>query len=222
MTSNVASAKFKDNMTQIHENQTIVQTGVPLEAAKAVMILVHGRGDSAQGIMGLSQEFEYPDFAFLAPQAANNTWYPYRFIEPTSRNEPHLSSALNTITNLLEMTQKSVPLERTVLLGFSQGACLALEYAARHGGKFGGVIAFSGGLIGEHLEPEKYKNLEQTPIFLGCSDVDGHIPKARVEESAALLEILGANLTVRLYPNFGHAINQDELDTSSRVDEHQP
>ena len=176
------------------------------------MILLHGRGDSAQGIMGLSQEFAHPDFAFIAPQAANNTWYPFRFIEPTSRNEPHLSSAIQTVSDILDMTQKHVPLERTFLVGFSQGACLALEVAARHGSKFGGVIAFSGGLIGDTLEPEKYQNLEQTPVFLGCSDVDSHIPKTRVEESAMLLENLGANVTMRLYPNFGHAINENELE----------
>jgi phospholipase/carboxylesterase len=198
-------------MTQIHENQTVLHAGTELSQAKAAMILLHGRGANNHDIMGLTQPLAYQDFAFLAPQAANNTWYPYRFIEPTTRNEPQLSSALNTISSILEMTQKHVPLKRTILLGFSQGACLALEYAARRGGKFGGVIAFSGGLIGETLEPEKYKNLEQTPIFMGCSDVDAHIPKSRIEESAALLERLGANLTWRLYPNFGHAINEDEL-----------
>jgi predicted esterase len=198
-------------MTPIHENQSLVQSGTPLETAKAVMILLHGRGDNAQGIMGLSQEFERSDMAFIAPQAANNTWYPFRFIEPTSSNEPYLTSAVQTITNILQMTQKHVPLEHTFLLGFSQGACLALEVAARHGGKFGGVIAFSGGLIGDALEIEKYKNLEQTPVFLGCSDVDAHIPKTRVEESAVLLENLGANVNLRFYPNFGHSINADEI-----------
>jgi phospholipase/carboxylesterase len=199
-------------MMPIHEPQTLLHSGTPLEVAKAVMILIHGRGDSSQGIMGLSQEFEHPDFAFLAPQAANNTWYPFRFIEPTSRNEPYLSSAIQSISNILELTQKHVLPERTFLVGFSQGACLALEFAARHGGKFGGVIAFSGGLIGDTLEPERYKNLEQTPFFLGCSDVDSHIPKTRVEESASMLEKLGASVTMRLYPNFGHTINADELE----------
>jgi phospholipase/carboxylesterase len=199
-------------MTQIHENQDLLQSGAALETANAVMILIHGRGDSAHGIMGLSQEFEQSNMTFLAPQAANNTWYPYRFIEPTSRNEPYLSSAIQTVGNILELTQKNVPLNRTFLVGFSQGACLALESAARHGKKFGGVIAFSGGLIGDRLEVEKYKNLESTPIFLGCSDVDSHIPKTRVEESTALLEKLGASVTMRLYPNFGHTINADELE----------
>jgi predicted esterase len=199
-------------MTPIHEHQSLLKSATPLEAANAVMILIHGRGDSAQGIMGLSSEFEQADFAFIAPQAANNTWYPFRFIEPTNRNEPYLSSAIQTINNLLELTQKHVPLSRTFLVGFSQGACLALEVAARHGAKFGGVLAFSGGLIGDTLELEKYKNLEQTPIFLGCSDVDAHIPKARVEESAALLERLNANVIMRIYPNFGHSINADELE----------
>lgn len=194
-----------------------MHSGTPLETARAVMILLHGRGDTSQGIMGLSQEFEQSDFAFIAPQAANNTWYPYRFIEPTSRNEPYLTSAIQTVGNILELTQKHVPLERTFLVGFSQGACLALEVAARHGAKFGGVIAFSGGLIGDTLEVERYKNLEQTPFFLGCSDVDSHIPKTRVEETTVLLERLNANVTMRLYPNFGHTINADELEQARAI-----
>ena len=199
-------------MTVIHENQAVVQTGKALTEARAVMILLHGRGDTSQGIMGLTEQLEHPGFAFLAPQAASNTWYPYRFLEPTERNEPYLSSALQTILNILEKTLESVPLERTFILGFSQGACLALEFAARHGGKFGGLIAFSGGLIGESLELSKYKNLEQSPVFIGCSDVDSHIPKTRVEASAVMLEQLNANVAWRLYPNFGHTINQDELE----------
>lgn len=194
-----------------------MHSGTPLETARAVMILLHGRGDTSQGIMGLSQEFEQSDFAFIAPQAANNTWYPYRFIEPTSRNEPYLTSAIQTVGNILELTQKHVPLERTFLVGFSQGACLALEVAARHGAKFGGVIAFSGGLIGDTLEVERYKNLEQTPFFLGCSDVDSHIPKTRVEETTVLLERLNANVTMRLYLNFGHTINADELEQARAI-----
>ena len=199
-------------MTVIHENQAVVQTGKALTEARAVMILLHGRGDTSQGIMGLTEQLEHPGFAFLAPQAASNTWYPYRFLEPTERNEPYLSSALQTISNILEKTLESVPLKRTFILGFSQGACLALEFAARHGGKFGGLIAFSGGLISESLELSKYKNLEQSPVFIGCSDVDSHIPKTRVEASAVMLEQLNANVTWRLYPNFGHTINQDELE----------
>ena len=199
-------------MTVIHENQAVVQTGKALTEARAVMILLHGRGDTSQGIMGLTEQLEHPGFAFLAPQAASNTWYPYQFLEPTERNEPYLSSALQTILNILEKTLESVPLERTFILGFSQGACLALEFAARHGGKFGGLIAFSGGLIGESLELSKYKNLEQSPVFIGCSDVDSHIPKTRVEASAVMLEQLNANVAWRLYPNFGHTINQDELE----------
>jgi predicted esterase len=201
----------------IHENQTVSHAGTPLNEARAAVILLHGRGDSSQGILGLSQEFDQPGLAFLAPQAQNNTWYPHRFLEPTERNEPYLSSAIVTVNNLIEECQKHLPLERIALLGFSQGACLSLEVAARHGSKFGAVIGFSGGLIGESLEFGTYKNLQHSPIFLGCSDVDSHIPKARVEESAAMLERLNANLTMRLYPNFGHAINRDELDHAQRL-----
>lgn len=184
------------------------------ESPKAAMILLHGRGDSGAGILGLVDHLERPGWAFIAPQAAGNTWYPNRFIAPVSANEPWLSSALLAVHDTLEAAQAAgVPLERTILLGFSQGACLALEYAARNGARYGGVVGLSGGLIGAALEPSRYpKSLSGTPVFMGCSDVDFHIPKVRVEESAALLGNIGARVDARIYPNLGHTINDDELD----------
>ena len=184
------------------------------ESPQAAMVLLHGRGDTAEGILGLVDQITRPGWAFIAPQAAGNAWYPNRFIAPISANEPWLSSALLAVHDTLEAVKASgVPLEETILLGFSQGACLALEYAARNGTHYGGVVGLSGGLIGDVLEPTRYlKSLSGTSVFLGCSDVDAHIPKTRVEESAVLLGNIGARVDARIYPNFGHTINDDELD----------
>jgi predicted esterase len=196
-----------------HQNQPRLTRG-ELEGAQAAMILLHGRGDSAQGILSLVDQISRPGWVFIAPQAAGNAWYPNRFIAPIQSNEPWLSSALQAVHDAIQATQTlNVPVSRTILLGFSQGACLALEYAARNGTMYGGVVGLSGGLIGDVLEPATYpKSLSGTPVFLGCSDVDAHIPKIRVEESAALLGNLGARVDTRIYPNFGHTINDDELD----------
>ena len=196
----------------IHQGQPVKTLGEKLETAKAAMILLHGRGDSAQGILSLVPEIVMPGFAYGAPNAAGQTWYPHRFIEPVSRNEPNLSSALEVLDALVEHVCEHVKKEKIIILGFSQGSCLALEYAARTGGRFGAIIGLSGGLIGDVLEPTRYKNLEGTPVFLGCSDVDAHIPKSRVDETAVMLEGLGAKVDKRIYPNFGHSVNEDELE----------
>lgn len=197
-----------------HQNQPIRTAGVPLDKAKAAMILVHGRGATAASILALADEFNHPGWAYLAPQAANNTWYPYSFLTPIPQNEPGISSgimAINTVLN--QVSAAGIPVEKTILLGFSQGACLALEYAARHARRFGGVIGLSGGLIGPEGAPRHYDgSLEQTPVFLGCSDVDFHIPRERVVHSAEVLRQLGGDVTMRLYPGMGHAVNQDEID----------
>jgi predicted esterase len=178
------------------------------------MILLHGRGASAQDILSLANELEQPGFAFLAPQAAGNTWYPNRFTVPTEQNEPWLSSALTVIGELMSYVVSSgIPPERTMLLGFSQGACLALEFAARNARRFGGVIGLSGALIGPDGAPRNYAgSLESTPVFLGCSDVDFHIPRERVDRTAEILRALGGNVTERIYPNMDHTVNQDEID----------
>ncbi len=196
-----------------HAAQPVKAAGLPLKDAKAAMIMVHGRGASADSILTLAAEFEQPDFVYLAPQAAQNTWYPYSFLAPIPNNEPGISSGIAKLANLVdELVSNGVPHQSIFLLGFSQGACLALEFAARHARRYGGVIGLSGGLIGPDDTPRDYAgSLNGTPIFLGCSDVDFHIPKERVLLSAEIFESLGGNVTTTLYPGMGHSINQDEI-----------
>ncbi len=202
-------------MQNIHQNQRVLAAGEPLDLAKAVMVMIHGRGATAESILSLAGEIDQPGFAYVAPQAAHNTWYPNRFLEPIASNEPYLSSALETVDQVMKAVEKAgIAPENTILLGFSQGACLALEYVARHAKRYGGVVGLSGGLIGPEETPRNYPgSMEDTPVFLGCSDVDFHVPKERVEESAEVFKKLGANVTVRLYPNMGHTVNEDELNT---------
>ena len=197
-----------------HQGQPVVAAGAPLDQAQGAMILVHGRGATAESILTLAPEFARSDWAYLAPQAAGNTWYPYSFLAPIDQNEPGISSGLTAVADLLaQVTAAGIPPERVILLGFSQGACLALEFAARHARRYGGVVGFSGGLIGPDGTPRNYAgSLAGTPVFLGCSDVDFHIPKKRVEESTAVLQQLGGEVTMRLYPGMGHTVNQDEIE----------
>ena len=201
-------------MYPLHQSQPILISGVPLNQARAVMIMLHGRGATAGSILSLANEFDAGGFAYLAPQAANNTWYPYRFLEPIERNEPWLSSALRVIDDLIaRVIASGLPAERIMLLGFSQGACLTLEYAARHAQRYGGVIGLSGGLIGPEGTPRNYAgSFSSTPIFLGCGDVDFHIPLERVRETTRALRQLGGAVTERIYPNLDHTIHQDEID----------
>jgi predicted esterase len=196
-----------------HQGRPVLAAGAPLDRAQAAMILIHGRGATAESILDLAAEVDRPGFAYLAPQAAGNTWYPNSFLAPIPSNEPGLSSGLAVIDGLLaHLAAARLPPERTILLGFSQGACLTVEYVARHARRYGGVAGLSGGLIGPDGTPRDYAgSLAGTPIFLGCSDVDFHIPKERVEESAAVLRRLGGDVTMRLYPNMGHTVNADEL-----------
>jgi predicted esterase len=197
-----------------HQGQPVETAGAPLNQAHAALILVHGRGATAASILSLVPEIDVPGFAYLAPQAAANTWYPNSFLAPIPSNEPYLSSALAVLASLLERVRgASIPLERTFLLGFSQGACLASEFLARNAARYGGLAALSGGLIGPPGTPRDYPgSLAGTPVFLGCSDVDVHIPQERVLESAAVFERLGASVDARLYPGMGHTINRDELE----------
>ncbi len=196
-----------------HAGQPVLAVGAPLAEARAAMVLVHGRGASAADILTLTAEFDRPGFAYLAPQAAGHTWYPYSFLAPLASNEPWLTSALGRLEALLaQIAAAGLPPERVILLGFSQGACLSLEYAARNARRYGGVAALSGGLIGPDDAPRDYPgDLAGTPVFLGCSDVDFHIPKARVQHSTAVLRRLGGSVTERLYPGMGHTVNQDEI-----------
>lgn len=196
-----------------HQKQPVLIAGEPLERAKAAMILLHGRGASAEDILSLAAEVNQPGFTYLAPQAAGHTWYPNSFLAPLESNEPGLSSGLAVIASLLaQLAEAGIGAERTLLLGFSQGACLTLEFVARHAQRYGGVAGLSGGLIGPDGTPRDYPGLlAGTPLFLGCSDKDFHIPKERVELSADVLQKMGGTVTARLYPNMGHTVNQDEI-----------
>jgi predicted esterase len=197
-----------------HHGQPLGHSGEPLEKARAAMVMVHGRGGTADDILGLSDELAVPGFAYLAPQAAGNTWYPFSFLSPIEQNEPGISSGLAVIGDVLATIQRAgIPAERTMLLGFSQGACLSLEFTARAARRYGAVAGLSGGLIGPDGTPRDYSgSLAGTPIFLGCSDVDPHIPAPRVVETAAVLRRLGGDVDARLYPGMGHTINKEELE----------
>lgn len=196
-----------------HRDQPIFVWGAPLDEASTAMIMVHGRGASVDDMRSLAGELQDPRLAFIAPAAVGRTWYPFSFLEPLGRNEPHLSSALRLVARAVEKAGgATLPAERVVLLGFSQGACLALEFAARNARRYGGVVGLSGGLIGPEGTPRDYTGrLDGTPVFLGCSDVDPHVPKRRVDETAAVFERLGASVTERIYPGLGHTVNADEI-----------
>jgi predicted esterase len=205
-------------MTGPHQGQPHLAAGEPLSAARAAMILVHGRGASAEDIMTIGAELMHPGFAYLAPQAAGHAWYPNPFTAPLESNEPFLSSALELLDSLLETVVTTVPAERVILLGFSQGACLTLEFAARHARRFGGVVGFSGGLIGPDGTPRDYPgSFDGTPAFLGCSDVDPHIRRDRVVDAEAVFERMGAQVTMRLYPGMGHTVNADEIGAARTI-----
>lgn len=198
----------------IHDPNAYITAGKPLEEASKVMIMVHGRGGSARDILSLSQYIDADDFAFVAPEATGNTWYPYSFLRPTDENEPYLSSALAVLSGLRARLQSDHNVNPSQLywFGFSQGACLLSEYVARNAMRYGGVFALSGGLIGPDGANRDYTgDFDGTPIFLGCSDRDNHVPKERVLETERILSGMNAAVTARLYPNFPHTINEDEL-----------
>lgn len=197
----------------------VIRAGAPLGAARAAMILVHGRGASAEGMLGLADAFEADDIAYVAPQARSGSWYPQSFMAPIAQNEPYLSNALKTLSDVVaDVERQGVPSERIVLLGFSQGACLALEFAAQNARRFGGIVGLSGGLIGPEGTPRTYAgSLQGSPVFLGCSDIDFHIPLKRVNESAEVLKALGGNVTEIIYPGMGHTIVQDEVEHVKKI-----
>lgn len=195
-----------------HGGGPVETAGVALDVASRAVVLVHGRGATAGSILTLHEELAVADTAYLAPGAAGRTWYPNSFLAPVASNEPGRSSGLGVISAILEeLSTAGIQPAETVLLGFSQGACLATEFAARHPRRYGGVVGLSGGLIGQDIDPSVYDgDLAGTPVFLGCSDRDPHIPESRVEQTGAILASLGGDVDQRLYEGMGHTINEDE------------
>ena len=196
-----------------HQDQPLLEAGTSLDAAEAALVLVHGRGASARGILGMGKEVHREGLALLAPQAADSEWYPESFLAPVAENEPGRSSGLQAIEAAVARARDAgIPTEKIVLAGFSQGACLASEYVATSPERYGGLAALSGGLLGESVDPAAYEgDLGDTPVFLGCSDVDPHIPAERVHETAAVFEALGGDVDTRLYEGMSHTVNRDEL-----------
>jgi len=191
----------------------VIAAGAPFRSARGAAILLHGRGGSAEDMLGLADEFGQSEIAYLAPQAEDATWYPYSFLVPLQQNEPKLTQSLNVIAALLErLAQEDFDEKRVALIGFSQGGCLALEYVARNAKRYGAVAGLSAGLIGPPGTPRNYAgSLGGTPVFLGCSDIDSHVPLARVHESRDVLGKLGGEVTDRIYPGMGHTVNADEI-----------
>ncbi|QZP38772.1 alpha/beta hydrolase [Halobaculum magnesiiphilum] len=198
-----------------HGGQPVRHAGADLADANAAVVMVHGRGATARSILGMAGEFGTDSVAYLAPAAARNTWYPHSFMEETTRNQPYLDSALAFVGRVVDAAADAVGREKVLLLGFSQGACLSSEWLARNADRFGGLVAFSGGLIGPEGTPREYDgDLDGTPAFLGCSDVDPHIPLERVKETTEVLEGLGADVDERIYEGMGHGVNEDELNAA--------
>ena len=205
----------------LHENP-VETAGSELEDARAAVVLLHGRGASAASILSLAGAFSLNDVAYLAPQASGNVWYPHSFLAPLSMNEPGITAAIQAVQRTCQLAlDAGIPWSRIVIAGFSQGACLSLESVARNPRRYGGVLAFSGGLIGSGeipgVDPPADKrfdyagSLDGTPVFLGCSDVDAHIPVQRVQDSTVAMRSLGADVTERIYRGMGHTINEEEL-----------
>jgi predicted esterase len=196
-----------------HAGQRVAREGVPLARARAAVIMIHGRGARPESILELVPHIGQPDTAYLAPAANGGTWYPKSFMASIEDNEPGISSGIAVVHALLdEAIAAGVPTQRLMLLGFSQGACLMCTAAHRRPDRYGGVIAFSGGLIGPPGTVwSEQGSFHSTPTFFGCSDRDAHVPEARVRDSAAVYERMGAEVTTRIYPGMGHLVNDDEL-----------
>ena len=196
-----------------HHGQPVISQGAPLGEGHGVVVMIHGRGAAPRNILDLVPRLDRDGWTYLAPSAANGTWYPLSFMADTALNEPSLSSALFAIDHVVkDVVEHGVPKGRIILLGFSQGACLAGEFAVRHADRFGGVVMFTGGLIGPPGTTWQYPgSFAGTPVFLGSSDVDAHVPRDRVEESASVFDRMGADVTTRIYPGMGHMVSNDEI-----------
>ncbi|MBV9961049.1 MAG: dienelactone hydrolase family protein [Parafilimonas sp.] len=199
--------------------KNIFTSGTQISEAKKALVMIHGRGAFAEDILSLSGYFNLNDFALVAPQAEGNTWYPYSFLMPPKQNEPWLTSALNVLSEIVDdINDEGINSEKIYFLGFSQGACLTLEFVTRNAKKWGGVVAFTGGLIGDKIYNENYKgDFMNTPIFIGSSDPDPHVPVERVHATESVLKNMYANLTVKIYPHMGHTINKDEINQANAL-----
>jgi predicted esterase len=197
----------------------LAAAGAPLKDARAAVVMLHGRGGSAEDILSFASEFRQADLAYVAPQAPGHTWYPQSFLAPLEQNEPYLSRSLATVDAVVrDVAGRGLTSDRVVLIGFSQGGCLALEYAARNAKRYGGIAGLSAGLIGPPGLTRDYQgSLDGTPVFLGCSDIDSHIPLERVHVSTQVLTALNAAVTERIYPRMGHTINHDEITQVRRL-----
>ncbi len=199
--------------------QNIVYAGKKVEDATKALVMIHGRGGSAEDILSVASHLEVADFALVAPQATNNSWYPNSFLAPPASNEPWLSSALDLLaTTVSELTGKGIAKENIYFLGFSQGACLSLEFVTRNADRYGGVVAFTGGLIGDKINSQKYGgDFKQTPVFIGTSNPDPHVPVERVHATTNILKDMHADVTEKVYLSMGHTINQDEIDQANKL-----
>lgn len=199
--------------------KNIITAGKSLDEASKVLIMVHGRGAGAEDILSMSSYLHVKDYALIAPQATNNTWYPYSFIAPVAQNEPWLSSSLAVLKEIVTgLNNRGFASENIYFMGFSQGACLTLEFTARNATKYGGVAAFSGGLIGDKIYSENYMgNFNQSPVFIGTGNPDPHIPVERVDTTANILRNMNADVTEKVYNNMGHTINEDEINNANKL-----
>ncbi len=206
-------------MESPHRKQPVLTRGQPLETAAGAVILLHGRGASAEDILGLADDLDLRELAYLAPQAAEHTWYPYSFLAPLERNEPWLTSALELVRSIVESTERAgISQKKIAVMGFSQGACLAAEFVARNPSRYGGLVAFTGGLIGPQGTVFRYSgDLAGTLCFLGSGDPDPHVPWERVKESASTLSALGGKLTLKRYPGMPHTISSDEITEAKKI-----
>lgn len=197
----------------------IVTAGKELTPNSKVLIMLHGRGGTANDILGFATHLQVKDYTLFAPEATNNTWYPYSFLVPPENNEPWLSSALQLIKELVDDTiSKGVAAKNIFFCGFSQGACLTVEFIARHATRYGGAAAFTGGLIGDKIYSENYKgDLAGMPVFIGTSNPDSHVPVERVHTTTTILKKMNADVTEKVYPNMGHTINEDEIENANNI-----
>ena len=206
-------------MSNLHEGQPVAARGRPIEDSRCVAVMVHGRGRDTEDILRVADRIGEGSFTYLAPTAKDNSWYPYSFLEPIVKNEPYLSYALEVLDDLVTgLMKKGIPRSRVVLAGFSQGACLAAEYAVRHADRYGGILLFTGGLIGPSGTRWEYGgSFGGTPVFLGTSDIDEFVPEERVRESAEVFERMDANVTLRVYPGMDHVVNDDEIAVAREI-----